>query len=252
MGMSANIYLDANLDLRELALHLLPEMLTLSEITLENPAPERFMYRFLAEDGRPIVYLTENSRVYYNYQDVSTYRYELSAKGGPQLSYMQALYERLRQHGCFPLAFQKLQGETDFTYQPLDYSPDYSLITRLMPVELLLWPPPKIGKLIRDLKRYTGYDFSGDAFYENRRARVIKGAGGYFEKINPIMRSVTSRYAGTDAFCYLRIFGNDDHPVQRRLKRDTCAREVIAALREKTNIRLEAFEVINCQFVPFA
>ena len=223
----------------------------MDEITSVQPLPGDLQYRFLAEGGRPMLYLSENSQVYLTDTDVSAYRYELSAIRGPQIAYMQTAYERLRQHECFPLAYQKFEGLTDYTYYPPNYLPDYSTITRQMPVELLLKTNMKHNSFRRELKRRTGHDFSGDNFYENRLLPAAPGVGGYIEKINRLTRSSNSRYKDIDAAYYIRIFSNDDHPLQRRLKRDTFAREVLAALRGTTNIVAEAFEIIACKFVPF-
>ncbi len=251
MGMFTNIYLDANLDIRELALHLLPEMPTSEEIILRRPGSQSLQYHFLAEGGRPLVYLSENSRVYLNQRDVSIYRYQLSAIRGPQLIYMQTAYEHLRNHLCFPLAYEEMEGLTDSSYQPVDYIPDYSLITRLMPVELLIWTHLKKRALLKELRKYTGRDFSGDTLYEDCSSTAAHKTCCYLQRINEIAREVPSRYAGVDASYYIRIFGNDDHPVHRRTERDAFAREVLAVLRDKASISVKAFEVIGCEFEPF-
>ena len=92
MGMSTNIYLDANLDIRELAIHLLPEMPTSEEIILRRLGSQGLQYHFLAEGGRPLVYLSENSHVYLNQRDESIYRYQLSAiRGAPTHIYADSL-----------------------------------------------------------------------------------------------------------------------------------------------------------------
>ncbi|MGI4789988.1 MAG: hypothetical protein ACRYFS_14200 [Janthinobacterium lividum] len=249
MGMFSNIYIDANLDLRELALYLLPEMQIATEITLVHPDGKSLQYRFLAEGGRPMVYLSENPRVYHNESDTSSYRYELSAIRGAHIPYLQAIYESLLRHECFSLAYQKFEGLTDLTHQPLDYNPDYSLITRLMPVELLLWTNMTKRRLLRELRQCTNQNFSGDAFYDDHSA---KGAGGYLEKISLSVRTMTSRYSETDASYYIRIFGSDDNPSLRRTERDALARAMLIAVQQKLGVPVQIFEVINCQFVPFA
>ena len=99
-------------------------MPTSEEIILRRPGSQSLQYHFLAEGGRPLVYLSENDHVYLNQRDVSIYRYELSAIRGPQLIYMQTAYEHLRNHLCFPLAYEKQEGLADSFYQPVDYIPD--------------------------------------------------------------------------------------------------------------------------------
>ena len=251
MGMFTNIYLDANLDIRELALHLLPEMPTSEEIIFRRPDRHSLQYYFLAEGGRPLVYLSENSHVYLNQRDVSIYRYQLSAIRGPQLIYMQTFYEHLRNHLCFPLAYEKLEGLADSFYQPVDYIPDYSLITRLMPVELLLWTHLKERVLLKELRKYTGRNFSSDTYYEDCSSPAAHKTCCYLEIIDKITLYSPSRYSETGASYYIRIFGNDDHPVHRRVERDAFAREVLAVLRDKASISVKAFEVIGCEFQPF-
>ena len=251
MGMFTNIFLDANLDIRELALHLLPEMPTSEEIILRRPGSQGLQYHFLAEGGRPLVYLSENDHVYLNQRDVSIYRYELSAIRGPQLIYMQTAYEHLRNHLCFPLAYEKLEGLADSFYQPVDYIPDYSLITRLMPVELLIWTHLKKRALLKELRKYTGRDFSGDTLYEDCSSTATHKTCCYLERIDKITLYSPSRYSETGASYYIRIFGNDDHPVRRRVERDAFAREVLAVLRDKASMSVKAFEVIGCEFEPF-
>ena len=143
-----------------------------------------------------------------------------------------------------------MRGETDYTYQPPDFSPDYSLVTRQMPVELLLWTDLKERALVRELKRLTGLNFNLDGVF---RDVTIPGASGYIEQINKYERQdLNTRYAGTTASHCIRIFGIDDNPAWRRDARDALARGLLSVLREGTNYRPEAFEVIACDYVPFA
>lgn len=252
MGMFTNIYIDANLDIRELAIYLLPELPTSGEIKLVRSNLSSIQYGFFGQNGRPMGYLSENSQVYLYEIGMASYRYKLSAIRGPQIPYMQAAYEHLLQHACFPLAYQKVEQVTDFTYNPTDYVPNYSLITRLMPVELLLWTNLSEGALLRKLKGMTGMNLSSDHYFSRFQN---KGASGYVSKIykqrHPKRHDPTSRYARTTAPYYIRVFGLDDDPLRRRVERDALARRLYTSLLEEATIPVNIFEVVACEFLPF-
>lgn len=249
MGMFTNIYIDANLDLRELAIHLLPELPISKEITLVHASPDSLQYRFVGRDGRPMVYLSENAQVYLNEIGMASYRYELSATKGPQIQYMQDAYRQLSQHGCFPLAYQEVEQVTKVTFEPNDYLPDYSIVTRRMPVELLLWTNLTNRTLLRKLGRITGMDLSQDVYFA---ASYNETALAYVSKIDKYERQdPTSRYLGTTASYYIRVFGVDANPFLRRTERDALARRLYNSLLNDATIPVNIFEVIACKYSPF-
>ncbi len=133
MANSTDLYIDANLDLRELALLLLPEIAPQEKITLESAPTKVLQYIFYADGFRPAVYLSENQNTFHIKTETSIYRYKLSALRGPQVDFIMATYNRLLQYDCFPLAFQESEGETDLTFMPVGYSPDYSLVITPQP-----------------------------------------------------------------------------------------------------------------------
>lgn len=249
MGMFTNIFIDANFDLRELAIHLLPELLIFEDITLVHTSSDNLQYRFFGPEGRPMVYLSENAQVYLDEIGMASYRYELSAIRGPQIPYMEAAYDRLLNHGCFPLAYQQVEQVTNLSFKPPEYILDYSIITRLMPVELLLWTTLTDPALLRKLKHITGLDLSPDVYFP---ACHNIGAAAYVSKVGKYERQdPTSRYAGTTASHCIRVFGLDSNPLRRRVERDALARRLFTSLSEDAIIPVNIFEVIACAFSPF-
>ena len=249
MANSTDLYIDANLDIRELATHIFPEIAPREAITLEVLFGSSLQYHFRAEGGRPAVFLSENFNTSYVKTDTSIYRYKLSAVRGPQVSFIRNVYDRFLQHDCFSLAYQESEGLTDFTYQPLNYSPDYSLITRTMPVDLLLWTDLTDRMLLRKLKRLTGLDLSPDIYFN---ASHNIGALAYVSRVNKYERQdSTSRFWETTASHFIRVFGLNDNPLYRRVERDALARRLYTSVSEDAIIPVNIFEVIACEFLPF-